>query len=117
MAGLPRGLQDLSTAGRQDHEILHNLSIILLISLFFLTAMLIWWVSTNVAYTLGNVLEYGFIFSTLAISIIWLFIIVIPCNRRTMDIDRNPLDKPCDPMGKPCNPLDIYEPSENSLMI
>lgn len=114
MAGLPRGLQDLSTAGRQDHEILHNLSIILLISLFFLTAMLIWWVSTNVAYTLENVLEYGFIFSTLAISIIWLFIIVIPCNRQTVEAN-NPMN--CKAYPKDYNPLDIYEPSENSLMI
>lgn len=108
MAGLPRGLQDLSTVGRQDHEILHSLSIILLISLFFLTAMLIWWVSTNVQYTLENVLEYGFIFSTLTISIIWLFIIVIPCNRRPA----NNIEQPCNPMNQP-----FYEPSENSLMI
>lgn len=60
---------------------LNHLLIILLVTLFFLTAMLIWWVLIHVQYTLENVFLYGVIFSTLAISIIWLFIIVVPCTK------------------------------------
>jgi hypothetical protein len=75
------------TFGLQEMALLpiNHLLIILLITLFFISAMLIWWVIVHVQYTLENVFLYGIIFATLAISIIWLFIIVIPCTKKRQD--------------------------------
>jgi hypothetical protein len=73
MSEFPRGLPS-------DPQVLHNLSIMVLISLFFISAMLIWWISTNVQYTIENVLLYGVIFTTLTVIITWIFIIIIPCK-------------------------------------